>query len=71
VDRERVSSTNIRSVGYDAASETLEVEFKDGDVYRYSPVPARVHDALMAAPSHGKYFNAHIKNAGYRCTPIR
>lgn len=61
MERTRVSSSNIASIGYDSASSTLEVEFNESGVYVYFDVPAHAYDALMAAPSHGKYFSAFIK----------
>lgn len=59
--RESVSSSNLASVGYDPTSKTLEVAFKSGRVYEYYNVPASEHRALMSASSHGRYFNANIK----------
>jgi len=56
-----VSSSNLRSVGYDEATQTLEIEFHSGGVYQYSSVPRSVYEGLMGASSHGKYFHAHIK----------
>ena len=35
MQRDYVSSSNIVSVGYDPASETLEIEFQSGAVYQY------------------------------------
>jgi len=54
------------SVGYDAATSTLEVEFKHGAVYQYFGVPAAEHAALVRASSVGGYLDAHMKKAGYR-----
>jgi hypothetical protein len=62
MDRTPVSSSTIRSIGYDAESSTLEVEFNSGTVYQYAGVPQAEHDGLMSASSHGTYFNANIKN---------
>lgn len=59
--RIRVSSSVLRSVGYDAASRTLQVEFVDGDVYDYLAVPEEAYRTLMRSASHGEYFNAAIK----------
>lgn len=56
-----VTSSNIVSIGYDEASKTLEVEFKDGVVYQYLDVEADKHANLMNADSHGKFLNAQIK----------
>ncbi|MCJ7668218.1 MAG: KTSC domain-containing protein [Anaerolineae bacterium] len=60
--RQPVSSTDIRSIGYDPESQTLEVEFHSGGVYQYFGVPASVYSGLMSASSHGKYFHRHVKN---------
>lgn len=60
--RQSISSSNLRSVGYDSSNRTLEVEFNSGSVYQYSNVPSSVYSALMSASSHGQYFNANIKN---------
>ena len=60
-----MSSSAIRSVGYDEGQEILEIEFINGAVYRYFDVPADVYRGLMAAESHGRYFHQHV-GAGYR-----
>ena len=60
--REPVTSSVLRSVGYDAATAELEIEFASGDVYRYYAVPPRVHRELLAAESPGGYFNTHISD---------
>ena len=56
-----VSSSNLRSVGYDPDTAILEIEFHNGGIYRYSNVPAQVHHGLMRAASHGQYFHQSIK----------
>ena len=66
MQRTPVSSSNCASVGYDAATSTLEVEFKRGGIYQYFDVPASEHAALLTAPSVGGYLDARIKKAGYR-----
>jgi len=62
VIRESVISTELRSVGYEAESLILEVEFRTGGIYHYFGVPAAAHAALMSAPSKGRYFNAYIRS---------
>jgi hypothetical protein len=58
-----VTSTSIASVGYDAASRTLEVEFASGGhVYRYFDVPADVHAAFLEAKSHGGFFMTGVRD---------
>lgn len=62
MNRIPVDSSNLASIGYDASSETLEVEFKHGGIYQYSDVPEDVYEELMSASSHGVYFSANIRN---------
>jgi hypothetical protein len=62
VARTPVDSTSLASIGYDAASQTLEIEFRTGALYRYFAVPADVHRALMSAASKGRYFSQKIRD---------
>jgi len=62
MNRIPVSSSNIASIGYDPASEVLEVEFTNGAVYQYYEVPQVIYDGLMSAPSHGVFLNGNVKN---------
>ena len=59
--REPVSSSNIKSVGYDPASKTLEVEFQSGDVHQFLDVPAEKHAELIKAKSIGGHFHKEIR----------
>ena len=68
--RQPVSSSNIRSIGYDSKSRTLEVEFHNGSIYRYFDVPESIYNALMSASSHGSFFHRHIKDR-FQWTKIR
>ena len=65
-----VSSECIRSVGYLTAKQAPRVEFTTRKLFEYARVPADVYDELMSAKSHGTYFNANIRNAGYPCREI-
>jgi hypothetical protein len=69
--RTSVSSSHLASIGYDASTHTLEVQFTDGAVYQYSNVPESVYRALMSASSHGEYFDDAIKKGGYSYRRIR
>jgi hypothetical protein len=60
--RQPVNSSNIASIGYDQATQILEVEFLNHTVYQYFNVPLPVYEALIGAGSHGTYLNAHIKS---------
>lgn len=55
-------SSNVMSIGYDAATQTLEVRFHTGRVFHYHKVPPEHFDALRWAESVGKYLNHHIKH---------
>lgn len=59
--RRPVSSSNLRSVGYDPETRVLEVEFHHGGVYQYFGVPASVYSSLMSVGSHGSYLHSHVK----------
>jgi len=56
-----VNSSNLRSVGYNAQHQVMEIEFHDGSIYRYSGVPVSVYRGLMAAGSKGRYHHAFIR----------
>jgi hypothetical protein len=62
VRRQAIDSTSIASVGYDAGSSTLEVEFRNGHVYQYLEVAKRLYWELMSAQSVGAYLNREIRD---------
>jgi len=70
MNRVPVSSSNLSSVGYDESNQILEIEFHGGRVYQYFDVPKRIHQELMNANSHGKYFNRNIEDK-YRYDQIK
>jgi hypothetical protein len=63
VNRVPVVSSNVSSVGYDAATQTLEVEFTSGIIYQYFDVPEPVYQQLIQAASVGAFFNGNIKGS--------
>ncbi len=69
MNRQAVDSSNLASVGYDAQTQTLEIEFNHGGVYQYYNVPKSMYDNLMNASSHGQYFSTNIRN-DYECQKI-
>ncbi len=66
MQREPFNSSTILTAGYDPASETLEIEFRNHRLYRYLDVPTEVWQGLRAAQSAGAYFTANIRN-DYEC----
>lgn len=62
-----VESTTLATVAYDEARKLLQLEFCSRAVYLYFGVPATVYQALLDAPSKGRYFNQSIRG----CFPYR
>jgi len=56
-----VESTTLAAIAYDEARELLQLEFCTRAVYLYFGVPPAVHQALLDAPSKGRYFNRNIR----------
>ena len=67
-----VTSSQIKSVGYDPESKELYIEFLNGTVYSYSNVPEKVYEEMITPTvSVGKYFFANIKGVfGYAKRPL-
>ena len=63
MQRYSVASSNIAAIGYDPATETLEIAFLSGAIYQYYNVPENMYDQLMREGSKGRFLNAYIKNA--------
>ena len=56
-----VSSSNVESIGYDEATQTLRVNFLNGGIYEYMNVPGYEFEQLKIAPSIGSYLHRNIK----------
>lgn len=61
MERKRINTTRIRSVGYDERNRLLEIEFANGSIVQYTGVSAEVHRRLMNSPSPGSYFHDSIE----------
>lgn len=61
MNRILVDSSNIESVGYDRATQTLEVEFKNGYIYQYFDVPETDYTNMLNSSSVGQYLARNIK----------
>jgi KTSC domain len=57
---DHVKSSNVKSIAYDAASHSLQVEFHSGSFYTYQNVPSLVHSQLMQSPSKGRFVRLAI-----------
>ena len=60
MERKRVNSSKLRSVGYDEKTRVLEVEMSNGAIYQYSGVYPEVHRRFMAAPNPTSFFDDKI-----------
>jgi KTSC domain-containing protein len=71
MERTKVQSEQLASIGYDPTSQTLEIEFKGrkegvpGKVYSYEGFTAADWEAFNSAESKGKHFGKHIRTKGY------
>jgi len=63
MERKKVSSNSIRSVGYDERGRVLEVEFSDGRITQFSGVSAEVHRRLISSPSIVSYFRDNVEES--------
>ena len=64
MERIKVKSSNLSSVGYDPETETMEIEFTNGRIYRYEKVPEWIYRDLIDPKlpiSKGHYFATAIK----------
>jgi hypothetical protein len=61
IHRHPVESSCLASVGYAPELRTLEVEFRNGLVYRYYEVSHLTYETLVRSDSKGRYLNQAIK----------
>jgi hypothetical protein len=61
MDRKNIESSMIRSIGHDANTSTLEIEFNSGVVWQYYDFPESSWYEFDGAESQGKFFHANIK----------
>lgn len=70
IKREPVQSTALASVGYSRRLHALEIEFKNGAIYRYLEVDRSTYDGLMSAPSKTRFYHEKIRSK-YRSLRVR
>lgn len=61
MERKRLNASTIRSAGYDAGKQLLEIEFSSGAIVQYSGVSPEVHRRFTSAPSPGSFFQDQIE----------
>ena len=60
--RQVVDSSSLRSIGYDRATATLEVEFRSGGIYQYEGVTVEIWNQLRNATSIGRFFQDQVRD---------
>jgi KTSC domain len=63
MERKKVSSSHVRSIGYDAKAQTLEIEFSSGAIIQYSQVSQEIHRRLMASTSIKSFIEDNIQDS--------
>jgi KTSC domain len=70
IRRVPVESRALAAVGYSKRLHALEIEFRNGAIYRYLDVPRSLHKALMNAPSRARFYHKNIRGK-YRVVHVR
>jgi KTSC domain len=63
MERKKVNSTHVRSIGYDAKDQMLEIEFFSGSIMQYSRVSNEIHRRLMASTSMKSFIEDNIQDS--------
>jgi hypothetical protein len=70
IRRQPLDSTALSAAGYSKRLHILEVEFRNGALYRYLDVPLAVYRDFQSADSKTQYYVRHIKGQ-YRSFRLR
>ncbi|MEY2579641.1 MAG: hypothetical protein QOI49_2465 [Verrucomicrobiota bacterium] len=70
IRRVPVESTALATVGYSKGLRALEIEFRNGAVYRYLDVAPDVYDALLQARSKARFYDENIRHK-YRSLHVK
>jgi hypothetical protein len=70
IRRVPVDSTALATVGYSRRLRALEIEFRNGAVYRYLEVGPDVYEALINARSKARFYDDNIRHR-YRSLHVR
>lgn len=61
IQRTPVVSSSLASIGYDEREQVLEIEFRNGGIYRYSGITKEFFTQFMSANSKGRFFALKIR----------
>jgi len=70
IRRVPVESTALAAVGYSKRLRALEIEFRNGAIYRYLDVPRSIHQELLSAPSKARVYHEKIRGK-YRALHVK
>ena len=70
IKRFPVESTALATVGYSKHLRALEIEFRNGAIYRYLEVAPEVYEALLNARSKARFYDEKIRRK-YRSLHVR
>ena len=70
IKRSPVESSAVAAVGYSKRLRALEIEFRNGAIYRYLNVAPGVYEALLNAPSKARFYDENIRRK-YRSIHVR
>jgi hypothetical protein len=65
-----VNSTALASIGYSRSLRALEIEFRNGAIYRYLNVDPSAYRDLMSAASKARYYDQNIRKK-YRSLHVK
>lgn len=66
IKRAPVESNAIAAIGYSKRLHALELEFRNGFIYRYEDVPPAVYDELLSAASKARYYDQNVRGKYHR-----
>ena len=70
IKRVPVESSAVATVGYSKKLRALEIEFRNGAIYRYLDVAPEVYDALLSARSKARFYDENVRHK-YRSLHVR
>ena len=70
IKRTPVESSALATVGYSKKLRALEIEFRNGAIYRYFDVAPDIYEALMNAGSKARFYDQNIRHK-YRSLHVR
>lgn len=61
IPRYPVQSTALAAIGYSKKLHALEIQFRNGAIYRYLGVPMDIYRELLEAESKARYYDGRIR----------